>query len=489
MTRHSTPFFEGFSSLLFGRPALSGLDTLLRRVQSLRSLSDFFETFGFLVPEALLEPRARGGHSRQRVYSLHVTFWAFLAQVLVPQTPCREIVRKVQAWWLQRNPTARPGSSSTCAYTKARQRMGAEVLAPIANQLVEGLERRVPSRHLWRSRRVRVVDGTTVSMPDTQENQQRYPQSTSQKPGCGFPLMKLVGLFSLASGALLHLAKASLHVHESILLRSFLGLLEKDDILLADRGFCSFNTFWQLSSQGVDTLMRLHQARKTDFRQGKRLGPDERLITWRKSAARPSGCSPEDFASQPDTLTVRLVRLRVSARGHRTQTIWLVTTLLDPVAYPLASLGELYLQRWSVELHFREIKVTLGMDVLRCKSPDMVEKEVLMHAMAYNLIRALMQHAAIDHAVDLSRISFKGTADTLRHWSASMESLRGQPRKQKALLQAMLRIIASDLVPLRPAREQPRARKRRPKNYPLLTQPRHLFKFPTNRNHPKPSQS
>jgi hypothetical protein len=164
-------------------------------------------------------------------------------------------------------------------------------------------------------------------------------------------------------------------------------------------------------------------------------------------------------------------------------------TLLDPITYPLQQLGELYLQRWSVELHFREIKITLGMDVLRCQTPAMVEKEVMMHAVSYNLVRSLMQEAAIRHQVDLTRISFKGTVDTLRHWSASLEAMRGMPRKQQALLDAMFEIIATDLVPHRPDREEPRAKKRRPKNYHLLTKPRHEMKISGHRNRPKSSLS
>ena len=184
-------------------------------------------------------------------------------------------------------------------------------------------------------------------------------------------------------------------------------------------------------------------------------------------------------------MILRHVRLIASARAHRTQTITSVTTLLDPVAYPLHKLGQLYLQRWSVELHFREIKITLGMDVLRCQTPVMVEKEVMMHAVSYNLVRSLMQEAAIRHQVDMTRISFKGTVDTLRHWSASLEAMRGMPRKQQALLGAMFEIIAKDLVPLRTGREEPRAKKRRPKNYHLLTKPHHEMRISGHRNRPK----
>jgi len=298
-----------------------------------------------------------------------------------------------------------------------------------------------------------------------------------------------MGLFSLASGALLDFAKSSIHVHESILFRQLISTLKKFDIALADRGFCSFHSFWNLSQSGIDALMRLSGARKVDFRKGVKLGPNDRLITWKKPAQCPKGCTREEYDALPATMTLRHLKLTVSARGHRTQTIVLVTTLLDPVAYPAHELGGLYFQRWSVELHFREIKITLGMDVLRCQTPGMVEKEVMMHAISYNLIRALMQEAAIRHQVDLTRISFKGTVDTLRHWSASLEALRGMPRKQQALLEAMFELIAKDLVPLRPGREEPRAKKRRPKNYQLLTKPRKEMKTPGHRNRPKSTLS
>ncbi len=482
---HTTPFFQGFSSILFGRPALTGLQKTLREIAALNTLSDFFETFGFLIPDALLRRRSSGANSRQRRFTLHVTFWAFLAQTLAPETSCRDIVRKVQAWWLLRAPKSSAGSSSTAAYTKARKRLEPETIRGIGEHLIEHLEGRVQPSQLWLGRRVRVVDGTTVSMPDTLENQMKYPQPSSQKAGCGFPQMRIVGMFSLASGALLDFAKSSIHVHESILFGQLMFTLEKGDLALADRGFCSFHAFWNMSQAGVDALIRLNAVRKVDFRKGVKLVPNDRLITWKKPTQRPKGCTQEEFDALPASMMLRHVRLTVSARGHRTQTITLVTTLLDPIAYPLQQLGELYLQRWSVELHFREIKITLGMDVLRCQSPAMVEKEVMMHAVSYNLVRSLMQEASIRHQVDLTRISFKGTVDTLRHWSASLEAMRGMPRKQKALLGAMFELIANDIVPHRPDREEPRAKKRRPKNYHLLTKPRHKMRISGHRNRPK----
>ena len=481
---HNTPFFPGFSSLLFGRPAVSELQKTLRKLASLNSLSDFCDTFGFLVPDTLLLRSSSGENSRQRRFTTHVTFWAFLTQTLSPQTSCREIVRKVQAWWLQRDPQGDAGSTSTAAYTKARQRLAQATLQGVDAHLVQRMEQSVTSAQLWLERRVRVIDGTTVSMPDTPVNQKKYPQPSTQKPGCGFPQMRIAGLFSLASGALLDHAKSSIQVHESILLGRLMPALAKGDVILADRGFCSFRSFHKIARAGVDALMRLNGARKVDFRKGKKLGPNDRLIEWKKPAKCPKSCTQEEFDALPDTQTLRHVRLIVSARGMRTQTITLVTTLLDPTAYPLQQLGELYFQRWSVELRFREIKITLGMDVLRCQTPAMVEKEVMMHAISYNLVRALMQGAALRHQVNLTRISFKGTVDTLRQWSPRLEAARGMPRKEKALLDAMFELIAVDLVPHRPGREEPRAKKRRPKNYELLTKPRRLMEYRGHRNRP-----
>jgi hypothetical protein len=324
-------------------------------------------------------------------------------------------------------------------------------------------------------------------MPDTAANQKQYPQQASQQPGCGFPMMKLAGLFDLASGALLTVAHGTLHVHESQLFRHLWPLLVRGDVVLSDRGFCSFAAIASLQAHGVDTVMRLHQTRPVDFRRGQRLGSKDRRIVWNKPAQRTKGCSAGDWAALPDTLPLRLLEIRVAAPGFRTQRVLLITTLLDPVAYPAAALGELYFQRWTVELHFREIKILLGMDVLRCQTPAMIHKELWLHLIAYNLVRALMQEAGQVHHVPVVRLSFKGSLDTLREWADVLHATRDQPRKQAALRRAMLALIARDTVPDRPGRSEPRAKKRRPKNYHLLTKPRHQMRVPAHRNRPRKS--
>jgi DDE family transposase len=285
-------------------------------------------------------------------------------------------------------------------------------------------------------------------------------------------MLKLVGLFSLATGALLHAVYGPLRTHDVQLLRQLWNSLTQGDVLLADRGFCSFGCLAMLQQAGVDSLMRLHQRRSVDFRHGQRLGKDDQLVVWTKPSRCPCMLSPEQFALLPDTLTVRQFRVKPTVKGFRTQSLVLVTTLLDTATYPAEALAGLYFQRWGVELHFRELKTLLRLDVLRCRSPQMVHKELLMHLIAYNLVRAVMQQAARCYQVDLSRISFKGTLDTVQPFAAVLQACNASPRQQAALIKEMLRLIASDPVPWRPGRAEPRAKKRRPKNYQLLTKPR-----------------
>jgi hypothetical protein len=480
--RNATPFFAAFGPLLFGRPPRSFRAELEAKTAQLSSLTQLYAAFGSLIPDVLLGRAEFGVGSRLRRFSSLITFWAFLLQVLSPNAACREAVRKVQAWWKLRH--KKELSKHTSAYCQARARLPNEALLGIHEHLRQRLEGHVPQDQLWLGRRVKIVDGTTVSMPDTPQNQAAYPQPSSQKPGCGFPLMKLVGIFSLASGALLHFAYEHLRVHESQLLRRLWSWLETGDVLLADRGFCSYLTMASLLGRGIDSVMRLHSARKVDFRRGQYLGEDDRLVTWQKPAQRPATCSPEDFAELPQTLTLRLIRLHVQPRGFRTRLIVLVTTLLDAKDYPAEAIRALYLERWTVELHFREIKTILRLDVLRCLTPKMIEKELILHVIAYNLIRSLMQHAALRHRVCLARLSFKGALDSLRHFADAVQAAHGRPRKQAELLDYLLETIAADQVPHRPNRSEPRAKKRRPKNYQLLTKPRHQMGNLPHRNRP-----
>jgi hypothetical protein len=480
-----TPFFAAFGSLLFGQRRLSSLEKRLRRDASSPSFSQYEQAFGQYVPKALLSRSAQGPNSRQRLFPPMVIFWAFLAQVLERGSSCRDALRRIGAWLHFENPAAPALSTNTGGYCQARARLADAQLEKIGDHLAGELQRRQPSSELWLGRSVKIIDGTSASMPDTPSNQAAWPQQSNQKPGCGFPLVTLVGLFSLGSGALLHLLEANKHVSEVLLARELWARLTPKDVALADRNFCSYADLNAICAAGADAVMRLHAHRRADFRQGRRLGPNERLLTWTKPRACPAGFTPEAFAAMPPTLRVRMIRYRIETPGFRTKNVVLITTLLDPIAYPASALQQLYFQRWTIELHFREIKMLLGLDILRCLSPEMVRKEIAMHRVAYNLVRILMQEAGLVHHLPLARISFKGTVDSLHHYADAIHALGGQPRRQAAMLRQLLQALANDPLPERPGRSEPRAKKRRAKNYQLLTKPRKKMKILQKRDRHK----
>ena len=474
--RSTTPFFQAFGPLLFGKPPVSALAEAFAKFSECNSLSQLRKVFGASIPAAFLDRRPSGENSRKRLFSLEVVFWSFLDQVQTPHGSCREAVRKVMAFARRKLPRQKDPSMSpdTSAYCQARAKIPLNVIDEIQDHLVDRLQTRIPLDELWHGRHVRLVDGSGLSMPDTPANQARWPQSKSQKPGCGFPAMNLVGIFCLHSGALLKAAYGDRQTHEIRLFQQLWDALNPGDLAVTDRGFCSFGTFAGLLARGVDSLMRLPE-KKIRVAIGSQLPKAANfdvIVTWKRPAQRPPVMTPEEFALLPESIPVRVVRYTVAHPGFRTQSVTLVTTLLD-AAIPALDLADLYFRRWGVELHFREIKIHLNMDVLRCLSPHMIERELRMHFIAYNLIRCLMQKAALTHDVDLRRISFKGCLDTLRQFANAASGAQDKPRTISAIVEEMLLAIARDLVPLRPARTEPRVRKRRPKNYRLLTKPRH----------------
>ena len=368
-------------------------------------------------------------------------------------------MRKVEAWWRWGQRGARRRLSPS-AYCQARARLDTQTLKLIHASLAWSLERHTLQAEQWlQGRTIKIVDGTMCSMPDTVANQERWPQSSNQKPGLGFPLLKLVGLFSLASGALLEQATGDLHVHESQLFRQLWDQLQEGDVLLADRAFCSYSNLAALAARGVDSVMRLHALRKVDGRVGQALGEGDRLVTWTKPKPGSAASHAAEWAALPERLSLRLIRLFVAAPGFRTRSVILVTTLVDPKLYPAEAVRALYGERWSVELHFHQLKTILQLDVLRCKSPELISKELQLHLIVYNLIRALMQKAAHLHNVSLARLSFKGTLDTVRQWSEVIHASSGQPRKQSLLINDMLRLMALDTLPHRPGRSEPESEK------------------------------
>jgi Transposase DDE domain len=470
---HSTPFFPKFTTAV--RPVAGKLQEL-----ATASLSHLAALFEHRVGPELLAKAPSGPNSRQRVFSVPVTFWAFLSQILSPNSSCREAVRKVGA--LLHLEHSRQIDEDTSAYCQARLRLPLQLLKKIGLRITNGLENMSSTAKLWQGRVVKIADGTTLSMPDTAANQKRWPQPNSQKPGCGFPMIRLVGLFSLASGALLQTVTDTFFSNENNLFERLFKFLDPGDVVLTDRNFCSYGNISALLSQKVDVVMRMHQSRPADFRKGKALGKNHRLIRWQKPTKKPRAMSQQQFDLLPAQITLRMLRLHISAPGFRTRKIVLVTTLLDTKLYPPESLTGLYRRRWGVELFFRDIKTTMKMDVLRCKSPAMIERELAMHWIAYNLIRTLMLEASLCYDVALDRLSFKGTVDTLRQWAPVIAGTKAKSKRRSALINALLWVIATDQVSLRPNRREPRAVKRRPKPFQLLNRPRHRMKDTPHRD-------
>ena len=467
------PFLPAFRSRLaaLGRRTAHSL-----RQATLGQLQDQIRD---LLPAPLLSGEEDGPNSRQRDFPLRLTFECFLWQMLKPRTACREVVRQVQA--LRALHGLPPISEGDSAYVQARMRLPKGRLEKALAATAQTADRRVGPSPQLQGRPVKVVDGSSAQLADTPANQQSYPQPGSQKPGCGFPLLKFVVIFSLCGGAVLRVIRGSLHHHDLRLLRRLWDQLKKGDILLGDRAYGEYTTLAGLPQQGVDVVARLHQRRKVDFRKARRLGRNDGLFVWAKACRQSGILSPDEWDLLPPQITVRIVRFTTTIRGFRNRRITLVTTLLDPGLYPAEELVALYAGRWRLELCRRDLKTTLGMEQLRCKTPDMAEKELLAYLVAHNLVRCVMAEAVVTHQVELDRVSFKGSLDALRQFSDAISRAPNRKLRRK-LWDDLLLALARDLVPLRPNRTEPRAVKRRPKPFPLLNKPRRKFVEIPHRN-------
>ena len=408
---------------------------------------------------------------RDRLYTPCVTLWIFLSQVLDPIQCCLQAVLRFLAYQLARG--SEPCSSETGAYCQARQRLPESVVKQLMQLTGRQLHgRAMPDAWRWNGRAVKLADGTTVSMPDTSANQEAYPQPSSQKPGVGFPLARLVVLFSLAVGTVLEVAIGQYkgkQTGEVSLLRTLHDSMEPDDILLGDRIFCTFFDMALLQERRVDVVARLHQQRRVDFRRGRRLGRDDHLVVWTKPR-RPDWMDEETYQRLPDEITVREVRVRVTIPGFRSETIIVVTTLLDAEIYPARDLAQLYRARWQAELDLRSLKQVLQMDVLRCETPEMVRKEIWVHLLAYNLIRKVMADAAQKHGILPREISFKTALESLLAFTPYLAMM--SPTQAEIYYAHLLDALARHRVGDRPDRYEPRLKKRRPKAYGYLKEPR-----------------
>ncbi|MDZ4877969.1 MAG: IS4 family transposase ISAcma16 [Chroococcidiopsis cubana SAG 39.79] len=409
---------------------------------------------------------------RCRLFDPIVTLWAFLSQVLDVDKSCHNAVSRVTAYLA--NESVEVPSTDTSAYCQARTRLPEKLLKQLFGKVAQSLEEKVTTEYLWCGRNVRVIDGSTVSMPDTVENQKAYPQPTNQKPGCGFPLAKIGVIFSLATGAAVALCIDILNTHDIKLARNLYQFLHPLDILLGDRAFCAYADLVAIKKLDCDAVFRKHQSRTTTMRQGKIVGDCDKLVTWYKPKICPKGLSLDEWVALPPTIIVREIFYYIIIPGFRTQRVSLITTLLDTTTYSSLKLVELYGQRWKVELDLRHLKTTLGMDILRCKTPSMVRKEIYAYLLAYNLLRSLMWLAGTTYGVPPLRLSLQGTRHHLNNFIPQL--LATSSTKVEQIYRTLLKVIVHKAIPERPGRSEPRVRKRRPKSYPLMKQPRHEFR-------------
>lgn len=430
--------------------------SISRRVREVDAV-DFFNVL--TGPELLETTEAYLPEHRERLYPPTVTLSMFMMQALNEDGSCQ---KAVNAWAARRVAEGLSAHSiRTGAYCRARQRLPIEMTMALTRETGQLLSARAQACWRWRERTVKLVDGTAVSMPDTEANQAGYPQPSNQAAGVGFPLARIVGVICLSTGAVMDAAMGPFSGpgHSELgLLRSLGAAFSPGDVMLADAFYCNYFLIATLIDAGVDVLFEQHGARITDFRRGQRLGPRDHRVRWPKPNIRPQWMTPEQYAAFPDEIIVREVKVEGQI---------LVTTMLDHRKVRKGELSALYGLRWNVELDLRNIKTTLGMEVLSCQTPQMNEQEMWVHLLAYNLIRLLMAQAALGAGVHPRELSFKHTVQMWTEWTS--QHLVSTPARHNA---ALFGLIAQLKVANRPGRIEPRARKRRPKPYPWLTVPR-----------------
>jgi Transposase DDE domain len=414
---------------------------------------------------------------RDRVFSPVTTIWGFLSQVLSEDHSCRDAVSRIIAHRAANGITM--CSPNTASYCNARSRISTSVLSTLARRTAEELHTSVGDQWKWNGCSVFILDGSCVSMPDTPENQAMYPQPPQQAAGIGFPLARIAVLLSLTTGACHDLAIAPYEgkgTGETSLFRRMYDTLKPGDVVLADALFDDYFIACELRDRGIDLVAHAQYERVGSWVAESR--PDGDILVWQRPN-KPRGMTGEQYRSYPKQLLMRQVTVDARDRNNRVQEFKVVTTILMP-SIDGKQIGALYEHRWEGEVDIRSIKCTMQMDILRCKTPDMVHKEIWTHLLAYNLLRTVMAVAANENDIEPRKVSFKGAKQALTAFAPKIEA--AQPEDRGLLIDAMLTTIAYHRVGDRPGRWEPRARKRRPTPAARLTQPRHVAKLPHNRS-------
>src|SRR3954453_15749322 len=443
----------------------------------------FVRNDGLPFADVLTEPRIHdaldehGVRYRDRLFNPVTTLWGFLSQALSDDHSCRDAVTRIIAH------RAASGlgtcSPNTASYCNARGRLPTGVLCTLARRTAQELQAATAREWKWDGRDVFIADGSHVSMPDTPEDQAVYPQPPTQQPGLGFPLARVVVLLSLATGACQDLAIAPYEgkgTGETTLLRAMYDALKPGDVVLADALFDNYFLVCELRDRGIDIVARAQYQRVGSQTLESR--PDGEIIRWRRPN-KPRGMTGEQYRRYPETLLMRQVAVDARDKDNRAEQFHVVTTILD-ASIDGGQFGDLYERRWEGEVDIRSIKSTMQMDVLRCKTPEMVRKEIWAHLLAYNLLRTVMAVAAAENGLEPREVSFKGAKQAVTAFAPKIEAAR--PADRPALIEALLAVIAYHRVGDRPGRWEPHARKRRPKPGARPTEPRAEARLPENRS-------
>ncbi len=428
--------------------------------------------FADVLPASMIGEGLRllGRRFYESLYNPAAVVWLFLSQVIHANPTLAVVVENFLAWRLGQGLAS--CSVDTGGYARARLRLPEALLAWLTRRTGRSADQAAPGEWRWLGRVVKIFDGSTVSMPDTAFNQAAYPQSRSQAPGVGFPIARIGVLFSLTVGTVLDVGFrcwAGKFQSELAMLRDMFPLLDSGDILLSDRYLCSYMEIAVLQGRGVDFVGFMHAHRQVDFRRGQQLGPHDHLVHWTKPRC-PKWMSAEQYAALPETMRIREFRQRLVRKGYRTRLVVIATTLLDTARYSADDIAELYRLRWDAEINLRSLKTVMQMDVLRGKTPQMVHKEIWAHLLAYNLIRTVIAQAAQTHGKQPRHLSFTRALRTLEAFRSTLAHAKSE--HLPALYQHLLKAIAAHEIGNRPNRLEPRQRKRRPKPYKLMTQPR-----------------
>lgn len=447
-----------------------------RRSLTESSIATYALQFSHILPADFLHGLSLS--KRIRHYCNVVVFWTWLAQILEMNASLSKAVSLVQAWCDDHGLPV--PNRDTSAYSKARGRLGAEFLVSVHQRITSYLTARIQPEDTYHGHIVKSIDGSSMALDDTPANQAEYPQPTSQKPGCGFPVMGIMGVLNHSHGGWDDFASSKQSAHDAPLFHKLLHCFNPGDILCGDRAFCTYELMSTLHKMEVHTLMRLHQARqrKLNWQKGKKISANERLFIWKKPAKQPRGSTldTQDWAALPEEIEVRLIRFHFEDRDGKKRRMVLATTLTDHVKYNWLELAALYAQRWDIELRLRDVKTTLGMDHLRVKTPETARKTLLMALIACNLVKSSCQEAGHTSGTDLRLMSFKGALDTIVANTARYLRRQKHGAKVREIWGSVVAMIAEKVISFRPFRHEPRAQKKRPKSYSYLTKPRAEYK-------------